>query len=378
MQQDIIHRILTDYSDLAAYEDCQVNDGVQALLNDPKFIQWTAPLGLPLHLLNGQSFPTRYHADMALTFPFLTWVESKTCSAVTLVGEENLIGGQFFLSNHRDIILDSAFLAFCIWKKKQDRVYIGLGNNLLKRPWIEHLVRVNGGYIIKRDGTPRELLASSRRLSEYIHLLQAEGRSLWLAQREGRAKDGDDRTQPAVLKMLTMADKSDFLTAVEAMRITPVAITYEYDACDFLKAREMQLKRDFPDYQKDPSEDLINMQTGLVAWKGEASYVVTPALTHDELSAIAQQSDLRNEQARLVAELIDRRIHTAYRIAWTNQAAYDLQQGICNEGTAKFEAYLQQQLAKIDLPNKDEAYLRDCMIGMYAKPLENQRAAMNV
>ncbi len=214
---------------------------------------------------------------------------------------------------------------------------------------------------------------NSEVLSDYIVERQQSGHSLWLAQREGRAKDGDDRTQPSLLKMLTLAGEGSIFEKMKRLHITPVSISYEYDPCDYLKARELQLKRDKPDYVKSTMEDMKSMQIGLCEMKGEVTYNITPCI-NDELDELQKTAaDLpRNEQLRLCAELIDKHIFQGYNLAWTNIAAKEILEGYEDE---KFEIYLQAQLDKIVMPKgieKDIPFLRERILELYANPAINQ------
>jgi hypothetical protein len=248
-----------------------------------------------------------------------------------------------------------------------------VGNNLFGKPWIEDLMRVCGCFAVIRNGNPRDLVHNSEVLSDYIVERQQSGHSLWLAQREGRAKDGDDRTQPSLLKMLTLAGEGSIFEKMKRLHITPVSISYEYDPCDYLKARELQLKRDKPDYVKSTMEDMKSMQIGLCEMKGEVTYNITPCI-NDELDELQKTAaDLpRNEQRRLCADLIDKHIFKGYNLAWTNIAAKEILEGYEDE---KFEIYLQAQLDKIVMPKgieKDIPFLRERILELYANPAINQ------
>jgi len=170
-----------------------------------------------------------------------------------------------------------------------DTVEIAIGDNLLLFPWIEELVRVNKSFIVKRGLSARQMLESSQRLSAYIaYTLSEKQQSIWLAQREGRAKDANDRTQESLLKMLAMYGKADFTTNLSRLNICPLSISYEYDPCDFLKAKEFQQKRDNPDYKKQPQDDLINMETGVMGYKGKVIYTITGDI-NDELKQLGSE-----------------------------------------------------------------------------------------
>ena len=309
--------------------------------------------------------------DWITILPFLNRMERKTTSSVELAYlgdrkqiEQDIRHGAFFMTNHRDICMDSAWLSVLLRKRYFIRPYIGIGNNLFGKWWIEPLVRSLRCFVVIRNVSPREQLANSQLLSEYILRLRRKGKSIWLAQRQGRAKDGNDLTQPGVLKMLTLGSE-DFFEAVKMLNICPVSINYEYDPCDYLKAREMQLVRDNPNWKKSRRDDLISMQVGIEGQKGRVVYRLTPTINREIDELLANQPEVRelsrNEQIQMVCNLIDRHIHQAYEIY---------------ERGEKFEQYLQGQLAKIHLPEKDEAFLMQKMHEMYAKPVENHNKAL--
>lgn len=286
-----------------------------------------------------------------------------------------------YLSNHRDIILDSGFLSILLIDQGMDTVEIAIGDNLLIYPWIKKLVRVNKSFIVQRGLTMRQMLEASARMSRYMHHTIADkNQSIWIAQREGRAKDSNDRTQESVLKMLAMGGDGDVVDRLMQMNIAPLGISYEYDPCDFLKAQEFQLKRDVEGYKKTTQDDLINMQTGLFGNKGRVHFQVAPCL-NDELEKI-DRSLPKPELFSRISAIIDRRIHSNYRIYPGNYVAYDWLNGTTQftshytqEEKRKFTDYIEQQLSKITIPNKDEDFLREKLLVMYANPLINYLAA---
>ena len=280
-----------------------------------------------------------------------------------------------FVSNHRDIVLDSAFLdLFLVQNGYPTTVEIGIGDNLLIYPWIKRLVRMNKAFTVRRGLTPKEMLRSSQLMSSYIHYAVTQKReNIWIAQREGRAKDSDDRTQESVLKMMAMGG------ALDELNIVPLSISYEYDPCDYLKAQEFQQKRDNPSFKKSKQDDLDNMKTGIFGYKGRVTYRCGQPIDSwlGELSGLA-----KNEYFAAVAQRMDREIHRGYTLYPCNYIAADLLSGqrtFADHYTRKdeecFEQYLKAQLAKIKIENKDEAFLRERMLTMYANPLKNQLAA---
>ena len=250
-------------------------------------------------------------------------------------------------------------------------VEIGIGDNLLIYPWIKRLVRMNKAFTVRRGLTPKEMLASSQLMSRYIHYAVTQKKeNIWIAQREGRAKDSDDRTSDAVLKMLAMGGE------LKELNIVPLTISYEYDPCDYLKAEEMQQKRDNPAFKKSKQDDLDNMKTGILGYKGRVHYHCGTPVNQwiDELEGLP-----RKEYFSELARRMDNEIHAGYRIYPSNYVALDMLNGVNDqsknytaEERQRFEQYLDGQIAKITLPNKDEQFLRQTILTMYANPLRNK------
>ena len=281
-----------------------------------------------------------------------------------------------FVSNHRDIVLDSAFLDVKLVEAGYPTtVEIGIGDNLLIYPWIKRLVRMNKAFTVRRGLSLRETLAASQLMSRYIHFAVTQKKeNIWIAQREGRAKDSNDRTQDAVLKMLAMGGD------LKELNIVPLTISYEYDPCDYLKAQEFQQKRDNPKFKKSRQDDLDNMKTGIFGYKGRVVYrTAVPVNTWiDELADLP-----KTDFFKVLAERMDKEIHKGYELFPCNYIALDELNG--NEANnahytaadkQRFESYLSGQRAKITLENKDEAFLRERILTMYANPVINHYAAM--
>jgi hypothetical protein len=296
-----------------------------------------------------------------------------------------------FVSNHRDIVLDSAFLdVLLINHGHPTTVEIGIGDNLLIYPWIKRLVRMNKAFTVRRGLTAHEMMQSSQLMSSYIHYAVTQKReNIWIAQREGRAKDSDDRTQESVLKMLAMGGEgADFVEKLRDLNIVPLTISYEYDPCDYLKAKEFQLKRDNPAYKKSKQDDLDNMKTGIFGYKGKVHYHCGTPVNNwiDELKGLP-----KNEFFKELATRMDKEIHAGYMLFPANYLAYDMLNGNekasnqylsgkYNIGAEKkrFEKYLGEQIAKIDIPDKDTDFLRERILTMYANPLRNYWAANGI
>ena len=305
---------------------------------------------------------------------------SKSCDIdISAIGNQ----GRFtFISNHRDIVLDSAFLdKLLIDASFTTTCEIAIGDNLLSLPWIKDLVRVNKSFIVERNLPMRQMLAASRRLSEYMHYaVNVKHENVWIAQREGRAKDSDDRTQEAVLKMMAMGGTGSAVERLIQLHIVPLTISYEFDPCDYLKAQEFQLKRDVQGWKKSPQDDLVSMQTGIFGYKGRIHYQCAPCL--DKYLTQLDPALPKTELYDSVAAFIDRQIHRNYRLYPCNYVALDLLRGSTAYRSAytdvdqtAFEQYISGQLAKIELENKDESYLRERLLTMYANPAINYLAA---
>ena len=280
-----------------------------------------------------------------------------------------------FVSNHRDIVLDSAFLDVkLIEAGYPTTVEIGIGDNLLIYPWIKRLVRMNKAFTVRRGLSLRETLTASQLMSRYIHYAVTQKKeNIWLAQREGRAKDSSDHTQDAVLKMLAMGGD------LRELNIVPLTISYEYDPCDYLKAQEFQQKRDNPAFKKSRQDDLDNMKTGIFGYKGRVVYRPAAPVNNwiDELADLP-----KTEYYKALAERMDREIHRGYELFPCNYVALDEINGNSDYDThytpadkQRFDDYLQGQLAKIRLADKDEPFLRERILTMYANPVINKQNA---
>lgn len=287
--------------------------------------------------------------------------------------------GHIFITNHRDIVLDSALLNVMLHKAGQHTCQIAIGNNLFAAPWIEDLVRVNKSFVVRRDVTGRELLMSSVKMSSYIHQeIAKKGNSVWMAQREGRSKDNSDNTQASVVKMLSLGGESkDLMQCIRALHPVPVAISYEYDPCDYLKAAEFQLKRDDPSWKKTKADDVKSMVTGMKGYKGRVTYNFTREL-NPIFDTYLWIND-KNAQVNCVCQTIDALLHEAMTLYPINYVAYDTKyqtetyrDKYTEEDRAKAMGYLNGQLAKIDIPNRDEDFLWDMLLTMYSNPVLNK------
>ena len=380
-----------EFDEIRPYEAGEMQQAFDELINDRQFslvLKGFAPW-LPKSVRNGLLKLAFIGVKTPLDFqqrfmkPVVKWIIRKHTDGCTF--NEKLLPRDkslryTFVSNHRDIVLDSAFLdVMLVDAGYPTTVEIGIGDNLLIYPWIKRLVRMNKAFTVRRGLSLRETMAASQLMSRYIHHAVTEKKeNIWIAQREGRAKDSSDHTQDAVLKMLAMGNSATSGLPADNLRdlnIVPLTISYEFDPCDYLKAQEFQQKRDNPNFKKSRQDDLDNMKTGIFGYKGRVRYTCAAPINTwiDELSDLP-----KTEWFKALAERMDCEIYRGYTLYPCNYIALDELEGTnthvdhyTKSDQERFEKYLAGQLAKIQLPNKDEAFLRERMLTMYANPLRN-------
>ena len=371
-----------EYDEIRPYSPEELPQIFEELIADPEFkaVMEQAFKDIPFEYIAGQMRASKDNVEFqkALVYPFLQGVIKKLSSGLTVSVEnkENMVKS-LCISNHRDIIMDSAFLCIVFIETVGNTVEIAIGDNLLIRPWIKKLVRVNRSFIVKRAPGIREMLAASKTLSSYMHYTITERKQpIWLAQREGRAKDSNDRTQEGLIKMLSMYSKEDIVDALKVLNIAPTTISYEFDPCDYLKAKEFQQKRDNPEHKKSPADDLENMKVGMFGYKGGIHYHIADCI-NDEIDAI-DRSLGKNEKTAAVARIIDKHIHSNYKFWPVNYYYYELLTGDTRfadkytaEDKAKLDGYLQQRISMVELPNRDDDFCRTKILEMYANPVIN-------
>lgn len=377
---------LSKFDEIRPFEPNELPEVFDRLIADAQFravLGYLYP-GVPVDAIAAKMRQCRTSLDFqkAFCYGFLKDLLAKASTGCDMnVGAIDTAGRYTFVSNHRDIVLDSALLDMLLIDSGfTTTCEIAIGDNLLAAPWIKDLVRVNKSFIVLRSAGIREMLVNSKRMSEYMHVVIGEKHdNVWIAQREGRAKDSNDRTQSSILKMMAMGGEGSAVERLRQLHIVPLAISYEYDPCDWLKAQEFQLKRDIEGWTKSKADDVLSMQTGIMGYKGRIHYHCAPCI--DEwLLSIADTP--KGELFETVAQHIDREIHANYTLYANNYIALDMLNG--NDGNAdkytaedraRFEKYLEGQLAKIQIDNKDEDFLMNKMILMYANPAKNQLAA---
>ena len=377
-------KIPEQFDPIRPFEPDELPDVFDRLLHNEQFSSVLAYLypDVPKEALAAKMHACKDNLDFQKTFCYGFLVQllaqlSKGCDID--IASLDTDSRYTFISNHRDIVLDSALLdKLLIDAGFNTTCEIAIGDNLLKLPWVKDLVRVNKSFIVERALSMREMLMASKRLSEYMHFVIAEKNdNVWIAQREGRAKDSNDRTQEAILKMMVMGGEGSIIDRLKQLHLVPLAISYEYDPCDYLKAAELQARRDNPCWQKGPMDDVTSMQTGIMGYKGHIHYQCADCI--DSYLDTIPADTPKTELFRLIADHIDRQIFAGYRLYPNNYVALDLLHGdsahadhYTAEDKAQFEAYLKGQLDKIEMEGKDDAYLREQMLKMYANPAINQ------
>lgn len=387
MQYDPLTMTKEEFSDIAPYDDSDFQHYMSRLVKEPGFehaIRYVMPdVKYPEMVQNLLQIKSKDEFQRTIMQEMLELLERMTTSGVTDSGLEDFDASKsvLFITNHRDIVLDASFLGLAMLRHGLPAQEVALGDNLLIFDWIEDLVRLNKGIIVKRNLRLTKALEAARQLSGYIHhCIGEKHESVWIAQREGRAKDSNDVTQESVIKMLALA--GDGATVVERLlelNITPTAISYEYDPNDYLKAREFLARRRDPEFKKSQRDDLFSMETGILQFKGHVHFAVceciNPAL--EELRALTDKVEI----VRRVCAIIDREIHTAYKFFPLNYIAYDrvnhtdrFASEYTPQDVEQFDAYLNKQIDKVDLPDitpEERAFMIDAVTDMYANPLKN-------
>ena len=376
--------LLKPFDAIRPFEPEELPEVFERLLGNAQFAQVVAYVfkDVPFDMLaqKMRACKTNLEFQVAFCYPFIKGLLQKASLGCDMnVDAIDMEKRYTFVSNHRDIVLDSALLdVLLVDAGCKTTCEIAIGDNLLSLPWVKDLVRINKSFIVERSVSLRQMLLSSKRLSDYIHLVIAQKHdNVWIAQREGRAKDSNDRTQESIIKMMVMGGEGTLVERLKGLHIVPLAISYEYDPCDFLKAQEFQLKRDIADWKKGPMDDVVSMQTGIMGYKGHIHYDAAPCIDAwlDTLDPDMPKADF----FKAVATHIDEEVFRRYRLYPSNYVALDELEGTTAhadrytaEQKAQFDGYIAQQMAKIQLPDKDEAFLRERLLTMYANPARNQ------
>ena len=372
------------FDDIRAYNDDEIPAVVERIASDPLLIpaaQFAFP-NLDIEQVRNLISTCRTTDDIQrkIMYPAIGGIIHRTMRKFTVEGSEHIATdcSSLFVSNHRDITMDALLLQYALFENNLPTTDISLGDNLLRTPLVVELCKAN--YMIKvirkDDVTMREFLENSKHLSEYIrHRITEAHRSVWIAQRNGRTKDGKDMTEPGIIKMFSLSGSNDFVESFSQLHLAPVAISYQYEPCDVLKAVELCRRATGEPYQKRENEDFLSILTGLKAYKGDGTLTFCEPITAEELQQVGELS--RGEQSKALAELMDKRIITGYKLYDTNYIAYDIV-----HGTRRFKKYYTQYAesqfslhlvhcnAKFDTMGVDKDAAREILLGIYANPVE--------
>lgn len=376
---------MSKFDTIRPFYDAEVNEGIQSTVNHPMMkalMNFTFP-DLDDPIWKEQLKKTHSIRDFQCNFIYhsIQKVLEKSAESLTTSGFEKLEKNTsyLFISNHRDIILDTSLLNSCLFDHGLVMTASAIGDNLIKKAFLHTLAKLNRNFLVQRGLSPRELLQSSKLMSEYMgQLLLRENRSVWIAQREGRTKDGNDATHPGVLKMLAMgADDKDLMAYFKKIKIVPVSISYEYDPTDALKMPQLMAEANNEIYVKEENEDFKTLLSGVIGQKKRIHIHVGEVL-NTELDLIKAELDNSNKQIQAVAQAIDDSILESYRLWPTNFIAYDI---LNNSDTySKYytenEKSLFERRLEMKIDTSNEIALQG-FLAMYANPVVNKLKYQN-
>ncbi|MDD4847755.1 MAG: 1-acyl-sn-glycerol-3-phosphate acyltransferase [Bacteroidales bacterium] len=368
-----------NFEDIRPFNDTEVHDVLQNIINSEYFsnaVRFAFPNISPATASNKLlNIKTIKEFQIDIMSRLMLKKIKETSSALTFSGFEKLTRQQpnLFIANHRDIVLDSAILQILLNHHDLETSAIAIGSNLMKYPFID-IVRLNKMFKIERSGKSRELLHTLQRTSQYMrYILSQQNTSIWLAQRNGRSKDGNDHTDTAVLKMITAGSDKSFVDNLNEMNITPLSISYEYESCDFMRTREIYISRR-QEYVKTEIEDFESIYQGIVQWKGNIHLSVCDSITLNELNSCNDLPE-RNDKFRRLAHIIDRKIFQNYHLWKTNYIAFDIlhstddyQKFYTESDRQEFLEYAHNGLQKIE---GDQQELLNIFLEIYSNPVKN-------
>lgn len=368
----------SEFDSIKPYSGQEIEPAIGRLCNSNEFLtlfSQLARMDKDFIIKSLRGVTTRDEFQNLFFGPAIKSIMTTTTDGVTFSGMEkvNPDSSYLFLSDHRDIILDSAMLNVLLRENGAKYTQAAIGSNLLINEWVTDLVKMDSCFVIERDVSVREMLTSSAIRSNYIRqVIETNQNSVWIAQREGRTKNGDDRTQPSLLKMLKMSGSKDFIENLKALHIMPLSISYEWEPCDTLKTEELYTKT-VGEYTKTPGTDMNSMLTGLSTYKGRVHFHIDQ-LTSTELEEINSLPS-NGERIEALAKVIDNKIHKNFKLWPNNYIAYDL----LHSGN-KFSQYYSSQekenfirimTQKIDKLEGNISMLNNIFLEMYANPVKN-------
>ncbi len=369
------------FDEIRPYNEGEITPALERIIADPLFPRISRYLFPDLDPVDFTREILRCKTPRAvqenITKKAFEVIAENTTDGLSYKGFEHLSGNSayLFMSNHRDIILDSSLLGLALFAHGLIHAEIAYGSNLVLSPVVSDIWKVNQMFTVIRDGSARERLQQSVVLSEYIRNTVTErNQSVWIAQRSGRSKDGHDKSEPALLKMLYSSNREiDLAESLGALNIAPVSISYEIEPCDFLKVREIYVSQKQP-YEKQPKEDLKSMITGLMQPKGRVNLTVGKAFTTEELHQTGYSN--LNEYLEWIAARIDNWIYKHYQLWPNNYIAADLlnqenkyQDHYTMEQKEKFSLYMNKGLQELE---GDQQKLVQLFLQMYSNPVKNK------
>lgn len=371
---------MSKFDSIRPYYDSEVNEGICSILNHPMMkamMNFTYP-DIDESVWMEQLKKTHSIRDFQVNFIYesVQKVLERSSDGLTTSGFDALEKNTsyLFISNHRDIILDTSLLNVSLYDHQLVMTASAIGDNLVKKDFLLKLSKLNRNFLVLRNLPPRELLQSSKLMSEYIgHLLQRENRSVWIAQREGRTKDGNDATHQGVLKMLAMgSDEAQVMDYFKKIKIVPVSISYEYDPTDALKMPQLIAEANNEIYIKEKNEDFITLLSGIMGQK-KRIHIHVAGVLDQEIDQIKSSLDNSNKQIQALAQAIDDAILSTYKLWPTNYIAYDLLHNtnrFLNQYTENEKMLFERRLEmKIDCTNSKAI---ESFLAMYANPVVNK------
>ena len=368
---------MTNFDDIRPYNADEIPAAMQRMADSEVIPAIAQYFGLPAEALRERirNIKTLQEFQQGLLNEMVETLMSKTITGFDWSGLENISDKKpyLFVSNHRDIVLDAMFLQYILNKVGQNTCQITFGSNLMSHPFVIDFGKVNKMFRTERGGTPKEFYNSMLHMSEYMrHVITEVKESVWIAQRNGRTKDGIDATDPAIIKMFGMSRRDDRVISLAELNIVPVSVSYEWESCDKLKTLELYLTRKNGHYEKQPNEDLNSILTGIMQPKGYVHFHICPMVTEDDLKALNDCPS--GEFYRRVAALMDSRINPNFHLHPNNYIAHDLRDGT----TTYAEHYTAEQKAAFvkymdwmnDYPDFDRSELEVVFLGIYANPVE--------
>lgn len=371
----------SDFDDIRPFTDEEVREKIDLLVKEPQFETAISKIfkDVPFALVKRQlsQIGTIREFQVEFILPILKMLVSNSTEGFTW-SENEMDSNEhhLYISNHRDIVLDSALTNYALVEKNLDTAEIAIGSNLLSPPWVEVLVKLNKSFTVARDVDKDKKMEASQKLSSYIKYSRLEkSNSIWIAQREGRSKDGNDRTNPSILKMFCLAaEGEDIIDYLKKLNIRTISCSYEYNPCDSLTLPELYAKHQGKKYIKSPGEDMNAMVSGVMGKKGKVHVGFSNSI-NDELESLRGLEN-KNKVYQSVAELLDKRVHKNYKLFNTNYISFDLLNKAERftdlyhpEEVEEFKAYMQ---GKINTVEGDREVLEKLFLNMYANPVANK------